>query len=359
TPDQVAAALGADERALYELIWKRTVASQMADVRGRSMAVRLEATSSGGEEAVLSASGKAIDFAGFLRAYVEGSDDPAAELEDREVRLPALRPGDEVQLEDLMPKDHVTAPPARYTEASLVKALEDLGVGRPSTYASIIATIQDRGYVWKKGSALIPSFTAFAVVNLLEQHFGDLVDYAFTARMEDDLDEIASGTQEGIPWLSRFYFGEEGPGLRAMVHERLDDIDPRVVNSIALGAGADGRQIVVRVGRYGPYLARDGATAPIPEGLAPDDLTLARAEELLEAPNGDRSLGIDPDSGLEVFARAGRFGPYVQLGEADSASKHKPLTGSLFKTMSLESVTLDEAILLLSLPRVVGLDPVD
>nr|MDQ3642134.1 type I DNA topoisomerase [Actinomycetota bacterium] len=325
-PEQVAREVAPDEAALYELIWKRTIASQMSDVRGKSVQVRITGRSSSDEEAEFSAGGKVIEFPGFLRAYVEGSDDPNAELEDREVRLPALAVGDTVTAESLEPKDHATQPPARFTEASLVKALEEMGVGRPSTYASIIATIQDRGYVWKKGSALVPSFTAFAVVNLLESHFGDLVDYAFTARMEDDLDGIAGGSQEAQPWLSKFYFGngDGAPGLRDMVKERLEAIDPRAINSIPLGTDPDGKEVVVRVGRYGPYLSRDGETAAVPEGVAPDELTVDKALELLATPSGDRVLGEDPATGLPVIARAGRFGPYVQLGEADSSSKKKP-----------------------------------
>ena len=365
-PDQVAREVAPDEAALYELIWKRTIASQMADVRGKSVQVRITGRSSSNEEAApsdveFSAGGKVIEFPGFLRAYVEGSDDPNAELEDREVRLPALAVGDTLTAESLEPKDHATQPPARFTEASLVKALEEMGVGRPSTYASIIATIQDRGYVWKKGSALVPSFTAFAVVNLLESHFGDLVDYAFTARMEDDLDGIAGGNQEAQPWLSKFYFGNDNghPGLRDMVKERLEAIDPRAINSIPLGTDPDGKEVVVRVGRYGPYLSRDGETAAVPEGIAPDELTVDKALELLATPSGDRVLGDDPATGLPVIARAGRFGPYVQLGEADSSSKKKPHTSSLLKNMNVEAVTLEDALRLLSLPRSLGKDPVD
>ena len=363
-PDQVAREVAPDEAALYELIWKRTIASQMADVRGKSVQVRITGRSSSEEEATpsdveFSAGGKVIEFPGFLRAYVEGSDDPNAELEDREVRLPALTVGDTVTAESLEPKDHATQPPARYTEASLVKALEEMGVGRPSTYASIIATIQDRGYVWKKGSALVPSFTAFAVVNLLESHFGDLVDYAFTARMEDDLDGIAGGSQEAQPWLSKFYFGNGSPGLRDMVKERLEAIDPRLINSIPLGTDPDGKEVVVRVGRYGPYLSRDGETAAVPEGIAPDELTVEKALELLATPSGDRVLGEDPATSLPVIARAGRFGPYVQLGEADSSSKKKPHTSSLLKNMNVEAVTLEDALRLLSLPRSLGKDPAD
>ncbi|HEX7277063.1 MAG TPA: type I DNA topoisomerase [Acidimicrobiales bacterium] len=362
TPDQVAKELGADERALYELIWKRTVASQMADARGRSMQVRLGATSSAGEKAVFAAAGKTIEFPGFLRAYVEGSDDPEADLEDREVRLPALAPGDAVATVALDTKDHTTTPPARYTEASLVKALEEMGVGRPSTYASILGTIQDRGYVWKKGSALVPSWTAFAVVTLLERHFTDLVDYAFTARMEDDLDSIATGSEKRVPWLSRFYFGNGKTGLKAMVNERLDEIDPREVNAIPIGADAEGREIAVRVGKYGPYLSRDKETAPVPDGIAPDELTVAMAEELLTKPSGDRVLGTDPVSELPVIVREGRYGPYVQLGDADGtagAKAAKPRTASLFKRMTTETLTLDDALRLLTIPRVLGVDPAD
>jgi len=361
TPDQVAGDVGPDERALYELIWKRTVASQMADVRGKSVQVRLGAVSSAGDDVEFSAGGKVIEFPGFLRAYVEGSDDPDAELEDREVRLPPLSAGDPLTVERLEAKDHSTQPPARYTEASLVKALEELGVGRPSTYAAIIGTIQDRGYVWKKGAALVPTFTAFAVVSLLERHFSDLVDYAFTAHMEDDLDSIARGQEETLPWLSRFYFGNGRTGLKKMVEEQMERIDPREVNSIPIGTDAEGRDVVVRVGRYGPYLARDGQTAAIPENLAPDEITLEKAEELLATPSGDRVLGEDPATGLPVLAKAGRFGPYVQLGgaDADPKSKKKPPTASLFKRMSLETVTLEEALALLTLPRVLGVDPAD
>src|SRR5438067_1617242 len=278
----------------------------------------------------------------YMRAYVEGSDDPNAALEDQEVRLPQLAEGTALNVVDLEPKGHQTQPPARFTEASLVKALEEMGVGRPSTYASIIGTIQDRGYVWKKGSALVPSFVAFSVVGLLEQHFGDLVDYAFTARMEDDLDEIASGGQEAIPWLRRFYFGNGREGLHDLVHHRLGEIDAREVNSIPL-AGADGDWIVTRVGRDGPYLQRGDETVSIPEDLAPDELTPERAEELLSAPSSDRLLGEDPDSGLPVYVKAGRFGPYVQLGEMEQGAD-KPKTASLFKDMSPETVTIEDAL---------------
>ena len=352
-PDDVANEVSDDEARLYDLIWKRTVASEMADARGRSVQVRLGAVTEGGTDAEFSAGGKIIDFPGFLRAYVEGSDDPDAELEDREVRLPPVAAGDRLRVLELEAAGHQTQPPARYTEASLVKALEEMGVGRPSTYASIIATILDRNYGWKKGTALVPSFLAFAVVQLMEQHFGDLVDYEFTARMEDDLDEIARGEEEVVPWLRRFYFGNGEVGLQPMVHDRLDAIDPREVNSIPLGEDSTGTNIVVRVGRYGPYLQRGDDTASIPEDLPPDELTIERAEELLEAPSGDRELGVDPASGKVVALRTGRYGPYVQLG-GDDDDGQKPARASLLKTMEPDKVTLEDALKVLSLPRTVG-----
>jgi DNA topoisomerase-1 len=344
TPEQVSRELTGDELRLYELVWKRTVASQMADATGQSMSVRL-GTQTGSEDAELAASGKVITFPGFMRAYVEGADDPEAELEDREVRLPALSRGESVEAAGFEPRSHATQPPARFTEASLVKALEEMGVGRPSTYASIIGTIQDRGYVWKKGSALIPSFVAFAVVGLLEQHFGRLVDYRFTASMEDDLDGIATGSEDPVAWLRTFYEGDGEPGLHRLVSEHLGEIDAREVNSIPIGDG-----IVVRVGRYGPYVQRDDDRASVPEDLPPDELTVEKAVELLSAPSGDRTLGTNPDTGDEVVAKAGRYGPYVSSGER---------TASLFKDMDLDSIDLDTALRLLTLPRVLGNDPAD
>jgi DNA topoisomerase-1 len=354
TPAQLATQLSGDELRLYDLIWKRTVASQMADAVGRSVQVRIEGKATSGETAEFSASGKVITFPGFLRAYVEGADDPEAELEDREVHLPDMSEGSPLEATAMDPKGHSTQPPARFTEASLVKRLEELGVGRPSTYASIMGTIQDRGYVWKKGSALVPSYVAFSVVGLLEQHFSKLVDYDFTARMEDDLDMIAAGESEAAPWLKRFYFGNGQPGLKVMVSERLDEIDPREVNSIPVGKDSQGREIIVRVGRYGPYLQRDEDRASVPEDLAPDELTIEKAEELLDAPSSDRVLGSDPDSGTDVWVKAGRYGPYVQLGEVEEGSKEKPKTASLFKTMDPTTIELDQALTLLSLPRAVG-----
>ena len=310
-------------------------------------------------------------FPGFLRAYVEGSDDPDEALEDQERVLPVMATGDPMVTEALEAAGHETQPPARFTEASLVKRLEELGVGRPSTYASIISTVQDRGYVWKKGSALVPSFTAFAVVTLLEQHFPDLVDFAFTARMEEELDDIASGSADMEPWLAKFYFGvadgtgeKVGLGLTHLVEDNLGEIDAREVNSIPLGhQDGDEREIVARVGRYGPYLERGEGEgqqrASIPDDIPPDELTVERAVELLEAPSGDRSLGTHPETGLDVQLKAGRFGPYVQEGEHDDETGFKPRTASLFKDMDPATVTLDDVLPLLALPREVGIDPSD
>ena len=357
TPEQVAAEIDGDEAAVYELIWKRTIASQMTDAVGESVQIRLGGTSSAGEDAEFATSGKVIEFPGFLRAYVEGSDDPDADLDDQERRLPPLKEDDPLELDRIDPKGHETRPTARFTEASLVRRLEELGVGRPSTYASIITTIQDRGYVWKKASALVPSFTAFAKVTLLERHFPNLVDYAFTARMESDLDLIARGEEASAPWLGRFYFGNGSVGLHNMVTDRLADIDAREINSIPLGVDPEGKEIIARAGRYGPYLQRGEDKASIPDQLAPDELTVEKALELLSAPSGNRELGPDPETGLPVSLRTGRFGPYVQLGEQEETGK--PKRASLFKSMDPEEVTLEVALQLLSLPRVVGADPAD
>ena len=386
TPEQVARdGLSRDEQRLYDLVWKRTVASQMKDATGESVSVRVAGTSSAGENAEFGASGNVIKFYGFLKAYVEGADDPNADRDDREHRLPALATGDPLAVLRLEAAEHATRPPARYTEASLVKELEDREIGRPSTYASIIGTILDRGYVFKKGTALVPSYLAFAVVTLLERHFSQLVDYEFTARMEGVLDEIAHGEAARVPWLRRFYFGGDQPaaagpdggtaaaaggaadgtianggapngtsvggaGLKALVSD-IDDIDPREVSSFPL-AGTD---ITVRVGRYGPYLERDGQRVNVPEDMAPDELTAERAEELLSQPNEDVVLGTDPGTGLQVIAKSGRFGPYVtELPPEDAPASAKPRTASLLKSMSLDTVTLDDALKLLSLPRVIG-----
>jgi DNA topoisomerase-1 len=356
TPEQLAKLLGPDEAALYRLIWQRTIASQMADAKGVTVSVRIGATATTGEEAIFGASGRTITFPGYFRAYVQGSDDPEADLDDKEKLLPSLEVGDELAVQRLEPTGHETRPPARYTEASLVQKLEELGVGRPSTYASIMTTIQDRGYVFKKGSALVPTFTAFGVVALLENHFPNLVDYEFTAEMETDLDRIAGGEEESIPWLTAFYFGDDG--LKESVARRLDEIDPRAINSISIGADSEGNEIVARVGRYGPYVERGEERGSIPDDVAPDEVTVAMAIELIENQNaGDKIFGTDPATGLTVLGKTGRFGPYVQLGEQVEGSKEKPKRASLLRTMELDALGLDDALKLLSLPRTVGVDP--
>jgi DNA topoisomerase-1 len=358
TPDAVSAQLGSDQRQLYELIWKRTIASQMTDARARRVTVRLDATSSAGERVRFSASGKTYEFLGFRRAYVEGTDDASVEADEADATLPPVSEGEVAACESLSPSGHNTQPPARYTEASLVKELEELGIGRPSTYATVIETIQRRGYAWKKGSALVPSWVAFAKTQLLEKHFASLVDYRFTAEMEEALDVIARGEGESEKWLHSFYFGNGQTGLRDLVDpERLATIDAREVNTVHLGPDFDDANIVLRVGRYGPYLQRDDQTTPVPEDVAPDELTLPDAEEwLARGRDQGRVLGQDPGSGLEVVAKAGRYGPYVQLGEIVEGSKEKPKTASLFATMTLDHITLDDALQLLSLPREVGTD---
>jgi DNA topoisomerase I len=352
TPDQVARELEGQELALYDLVWRRTIASQMADATGETVSIRLGAKAADGVDAEFATSGTVITFRGFLAAYEEGRDEAVSE-DEADRRLPPLETGQELDNRNLEPLGHVTTPPPRYTEATLVRALEERGIGRPSTYASIMGTILDRGYVFKKGTALVPSYVAFAVVKLLESHFDRLVDYEFTARMEDVLDRIAVGEDERVPWLRSFYFGENGDeGLKGLV-SHLDEIDAREMNSFDLGGG-----VVVRVGRYGPFLERDDRRASIPDDLPPDELTLELAEKLLSQNTDGRPLGTDPETGREIVARDGRYGPYVTevLAEGEEG---KPRTGSLFKTMSVASVTLEEALRLLSLPRVVGVDPSD
>ena len=349
-PRELERELSRDEFALYDLVWKRTIASQMKDASGQTMSLRLGATTEAGEDAEFSASGTVITFPGFLKAYEEGKDEPGdGDAEER--RLPALTVGQTLEARDLQPEGHSTSPPARYTEASLVKALEDRGIGRPSTYASIMGTILDRGYVFKKGTALVPTFLAFAVTQLLEQHFGKLVDYGFTASMEDDLDRIAAGDESRVEWLRRFYDGDGDDGLHAMVTDHLDEIDARAVNSIAI----PGSDVVVRVGRYGPYIEKGENRVSVPDDLAPDELTAERLEELLSRPSGDRELGEHPDTGLKIVAKDGRYGLYVTeiLPEGTEA---KPRTASLFSSMSLDTITLDEAIELLTLPRTIETD---
>ncbi|WP_439031400.1 type I DNA topoisomerase [Gordonia terrae] len=449
TPGQVAGQLESDEFRLYELIWQRTVASQMADAKGTTLSLRIAGTASTGERATFAASGRTITFPGFLSAYVETVDEQTGgQADDAENRLPQLTEGQALTATDLTADGHSTNPPARFTEASLVKVLEELGIGRPSTYASIIGTIQDRGYVVKKGNALVPSWIAFAVVGLLEAYFENLVDYDFTATLEDDLDQIATGNENRTKWLSGFYFGEDGSGaegesrsaqsaiaqhggLKKLVGVNLEEIDARQVNSIRLFDDEEGRPIYVRVGRFGPYLERDVSASPdaepdlqranLPADITPDELTLAVAEKLFATPQEGRSLGTDPATGHEIVAKEGRFGPYVteilpsddddddgdapvtippgptprdggsgsgaggsDSGDADvvpldtpgggTATKTKPAakktakkaakkagpkprTGSLFKTMDISTVSLEDALKLLSLPRVVGVDP--
>jgi DNA topoisomerase I len=346
TPDELQREVSRDELALYDLIFKRTVASQMKDASGQTVSIELGATAPDERPVTFRATGTVITFPGFLRAYEAGRDEPSSE-EDEERRLPALTVGQTLQVSALEPQGHETSPPARYTEASLVKALEDRGIGRPSTYASIMGTILDRGYVYKKGTALVPTFVAFSVTQLLERHFDQLVDYDFTARLEDDLDRIAAGNEERVDWLRRFYFGDGDPGLHALVTDHLEGIDARDVNSIPI----PGSDIVVRVGRYGPYLERGEQRASIPDDLPPDELSPERAEELLAQPPGaERLLGTHPETGREIAARDGRYGPYVTevLTEGEDG---KPRTASLFASMSLDTITLDDAVRLLTLPR--------
>jgi DNA topoisomerase-1 len=354
--DDVAGELNVDERRIYELIWKRTVACQMADARIRRVTIRLVAPTPAGEEATFQATGRTIEFPGYLRAYVEGADDPDAELEDREVILPSLEEGDPAQCRNLEPSSHTTQPPARYTEASLVKDLEERGIGRPSTYAVVIDTLLRRDYVWKKGSALVPTWTAFAKQQLLERFFAHLIDYDFTAGMEEALDAIARGEGEAEKWLHAFWFGNGQTGLKDLVNEEhLATIDPAEVNAVPIGSDSQGREIIVRVWNNGASVVRGEERAPVPVDLPPDELTIEKAEDLLEkGAAGPRVLGADPDTTLPVLALTGRYGPFVQLGEMEDGSKEKPKRASLFSDMQVDTITLDQAVQLLSLPRTVG-----
>jgi len=359
SPEQLRGELRGDQLRLYELIWQRTLASQMPDARGHTVTARIGASTVDGVETEWTASGRTITFPGWQAAYGYGGDDDASDSGDETAaKLPALTEGQSLPQPALDAEGHSTQPPPRYTEATLVKRLEELGIGRPSTYASIMQTIQDRGYVWKKGQALVPTTDAFAVVALLEQHFGYLVDYEFTARMEDDLDEIAGGRQQRVPWLRKFWFGNGEPGLVELKARALEEADAEAINTIPLGVDENGEPIVVRNGRYGPYLRRGEDTASVPEDLPLDELTIERAVELLSAPKGGEPIGTDPETGLPVYAKQGRFGPYVQLGDADTLPPDtKPKMSSLFQTMTLSTLTLEEALQLLSLPRVVGAHP--
>ncbi|MDQ3470243.1 MAG: type I DNA topoisomerase, partial [Actinomycetota bacterium] len=359
SPQQVRGELNSQELSLYRMIWQRTLASQMADATGTTVTVRLGATATDGSDVAFGAAGTTITFPGYRQVYVESRDEGDTD-DEREALLPPLANGDVVPVAALEPQGHATSPPARYTEASLIKRLEELEIGRPSTWASIIQTVQDRGYVWKKGQALVPTWTAFAVVNLLEQHFDELVDYDFTAKIDDDLDLIAAGRQQKEQWLQSFYFGDgQLPGLKRLVEENLGEIDAAAINTFSLGTDDDGNEVVVKPGRYGPYVKRGEDTAGVPEELAPDELTLALALELLAAPRSDEPIGqLD---GFPVFAKNGRYGPYVQWGSVDDLPPglEKPKMASLFKTMVLERITLEEAAALLTLPRRLGEDPAD
>lgn len=376
TPKEVKSEMSADAYKLYELIWMRTVACQMKDAQGKRTTVRITGTPDEADPATFSISGKVITFPGFLRAYVEGADDPEAELEDQEKILPPMSTGQGLDPVKIDPKQHMTQPPGRYTEASLIRELEERGIGRPSTYASIIQTIQDRGYVWKKGTALVPTFTAFAVINLLEKHFNDLVDFSFTAKMEDDLDAIASGDLKSRPWLKIFYFGDPDAGnghtdighvgLKRRIGSGWEEIDARAVSTIPLGKTDDGQEVVARIGRYGPYIqvGDSNVRANIPADIPPDELDLDSAKELLkQAEKGDEVLGEDPETGKPVYLKTGRFGPYVQLGDAERTDSGKlkkggkPKMASLWPSMNPETVTLDDALMLLSFPRTVGKHP--
>jgi DNA topoisomerase-1 len=392
TPESLRGELDEDQFKLYDLIWKRTVASQMKDAHGERTQVRFKANvpvidvdgeqgrQKFGGECTTQVSGKVIQFPGFLRAYVEGSDDPDAELEDQERVLPPMSEGDVLDPEKIAAEKHTTQPPARYTEASLVKELEERGIGRPSTYASIIGTIQDRGYVFKKGNALVPTFTAFAVINLLEQHFKELVDYAFTASMETDLDAISEGEKKATPWLKQFFFGggsasklpqaaKDAPlteiGLKAKVSGGIDDIDPRLICEMPLGKTKDGNLVAARVGRYGPYvqIGDSDRRANIPEDTAPDELTLEKALDLLQqASDANRAIGKDPATGKPIYVKTGRFGPYVQLGEMELNEKgkpkgEKPRMASLWPGMTVKELTLDQALQVLSFPKSLGKHP--
>ncbi len=376
TPDSLKSVLDSDQYRLYDLIWKRTLASQMKDATGLRTNARIHAQTPADGDAVVAASGKVITFPGFYRAYVAGSDDPEAEVGDQERILPPLATGQELVADEVVPTSHTTQPPPRYTEASLVKELEARGIGRPSTYASIIQTIQDRGYVWHKGQALVPTFTAFAVIRLLERNLPDLVDYDFTARMEDELDAIARGENEAAPWLRDFYFGGQGAGnggraimrvgLHALVHASGEGIAPQEASRITIGQTTEGERVAVRVGRFGPYvqIGDSGQRASIPDDLPPDELTLERALQMVaKAGEGDQFLGNDPQTGKPVYLKNGRFGPYVQLGDPERTDKGtvkkdgKAKLASLWKSMLPETLSLEEALLLLSFPREVGTHP--
>ncbi|HEY1065971.1 MAG TPA: DNA topoisomerase, partial [Pirellulales bacterium] len=350
-PENLRGRLEDDQFKLYDLIWKRTIACQMENARVRRTTVVLEA-----DGARFQTSGKTIDFPGYLRAYVEGTDDPDAELADKEKVLPPLVVGEQLSCKAMDPKSHTTQPPPRYTEATLTRDLEGRGIGRPSTYASILDTILSRDYVFKKGQALVPTWTAFGVVNLLEKYLPSIVDYEFTARMEDDLDAISRGEAAHIAYLKNFYFGNDNSGLKPQIELQREGIDPRVVSGITIGTPEGGEEIQVRIGKFGPYLKQGERSASVPPDLAPDELDVTKALAILyAAKQGDEPLGYDPESGKPIYMKAGRFGPYVQMG--DTGGDEKPKNSSLLKGMKPEDVDLDTALRLLSLPRTLGTFP--
>ena len=356
-PESLRNKLSPDQFKLYDLIWKRTVASQMTDARGFRTTITLEISG-----AVFQASGKTIEFPGYLRAYVEGSDDPESDIADRDVILPQVSVGEAIRCDDLEIKSHTTQPPNRYSEATLTRALEEMGIGRPSTYASIIDTILARDYVFKlkRGNMLVPTWTAFAVANLLTDHLPDLVDYKFTAEMEDELDAISRGEMNPLDYLKQFYLGNAHPGLKKQLANKASEIDARDVCRLSIGKpageGENTGEIFVRVGRYGPFLEQGERRAPLPENLPPDELTVEAALAMLEkSTQAEEPLGICPDTHKPVFVKVGRFGPYVQRGTAED--DEKPQNASLLKNMKSEDVDLATALKLLSLPRNLGNHP--
>ncbi|QEG34931.1 type I DNA topoisomerase [Bythopirellula goksoeyrii] len=350
-PEAMKSKLNSDEFRLFDLIWKRTIASQMADSRGRRIVVTIE-----GEGCVFQVSGKTIDFPGYLRAYVEGTDDPSAELADQERTLPSVEVGDVLRCTGLDAKEHSTQPPGRFSEAALTKALEERGIGRPSTYASIIDTILARGYVFKKANSLVPTWVAFSVVTLMEENLGSLVDYQFTAQMEDDLDAISRGERGHIEYLENFYFGNGRDGLKKLLENKIDEIDPAKIGRISIGTPEGMPEVFVRVGRYSPFVEQGDRTASLKEDMAPDEVTMEVALELLDqAERGDEPLGLCPETQKPVFVKVGRFGPYVQRGT--TGDEEKPQNAGLLKGMTPEEIDLELALKLLSLPREIGPHP--
>lgn len=350
-PETMRDRLNPDEFKLFEMIWKRTVASQMADARGSHISIIVE-----GEDCTFQVGGKTIDFSGYLRAYVEGSDNPDVELADKETTLPSVKENEELTCVELKPISHTTQAPARYSEASLTRSLEELGIGRPSTYASIIDTVLARQYVFKKGHALVPTWVAFSVVKLLEDHLSTLVDYRFTAQMEDDLDTISRGESEYVEYLHKFYFGNGQVGLKQQLAHKIEEIDARSISRVLIGHPEGDEPIYVRVGRYAPFVEQGARRAALREDVPPDEVTVETALELLEqAAQSEEPLGVCPDTQQPVFLKVGRFGPYVQRGNVDDIKK--PQNASLFRGMKPEDVDFKTALQLLSLPRTLGQNP--